>query len=160
MAKSWIRRSINRSPPPRRSLSPDAHCQTDYIDVQRAQASRSNSSAARDSLQSGTHFSLLDLAFFRICSLLIFMCHLRPVETSRMLLTQAFWYMYQYQNSNQGIRRARLKHGRFMKEARVERCYIRELILASCNALRVLDSSPIPTGRTRHGAPFAFPRME
>lgn len=43
------------------------------------------------------------------------------------------------------IRRARLKHGRFTKEARAERRYIRELILASRASLRVLDGSPVPT---------------
>jgi hypothetical protein len=48
----------------------------------------------------------------------------------------------------EGIERiwqARLKHGRFTKEARAERRYIRELILASRASLRVLDGSPIPT---------------
>jgi len=43
------------------------------------------------------------------------------------------------------IRRARLKHGRFTKEARAERRNIRKLILASRAALRVLDGSPMPT---------------
>jgi hypothetical protein len=41
------------------------------------------------------------------------------------------------------VRQARLKHGRFTKEAKAERCYIRELILASRSALKGICERPL-----------------